>query len=72
MLNGCSNFQKLLKTIQAIFAFGLGRSYGDSCLNQNGTIIEMKRLNNLIEFNDETGLLTAEAGLSLGDIKKPS
>ena len=61
---------KTFEDDSSYLAYGLGRSYGDSCLNQNGTVIEMKRLNNLIEFNDETGILTAEAGLSLGDILK--
>jgi len=46
-------------------AYGLGRSYGDSCLLTGGTMIETRGLDRLISFNPETGLLVAEAGLSL-------
>ena len=46
-------------------AYGLGRSYGDSCLLGGGTMIETRGLDRLISFDSETGLLVAEAGLSL-------
>ena len=46
-------------------AYGLGRSYGDSCLLGGGTMIETRGLDRLISFDRETGLLVAEAGLSL-------
>jgi FAD/FMN-containing dehydrogenase len=46
-------------------AYGLGRSYGDSCLLGGGTMIETRGLDRLISFDPHTGLLVAEAGLSL-------
>jgi len=46
-------------------AFGLGRSYGDSCLLSGGTMIETAGLNRQISFDPETGVLVAEAGLTL-------
>jgi FAD/FMN-containing dehydrogenase len=46
-------------------AYGLGRSYGDSCLLGGGTMIETRGLDRLISFDSDTGLLAAEAGLSL-------
>jgi FAD/FMN-containing dehydrogenase len=46
-------------------AYGLGRSYGDSCLLGGGTMIETRGLDRLISFDSDTGLLVAEAGLSL-------
>ena len=45
--------------------FGLGRSYGDSCLLSGGTMIETAGLNRLISFDPETGVIIAEAGLTL-------
>lgn len=48
--------------------FGLGRSYGDSCLNENGVIIDTTGLNRFIEFDREYGVLRCEAGVSLADI----
>jgi len=47
---------------------GLGRSYGDSCLNEGGTLLLCTGLDRLIDFDAETGLLTCEAGVSLETI----
>ena len=49
--------------------YGLGRSYGDACVPvEHGRAILMQRLDRLIEFNPQTGLLVAEAGVSFADI----
>jgi FAD/FMN-containing dehydrogenase len=45
--------------------YGLGRSYGDSCLNDGGILIDTSQLERLIHFESERGILRAEAGLSL-------
>ena len=47
---------------------GFGRSYGDSCLNENGTLIDTTQLNHLISFDENTGILKAEAGIQFKDI----
>lgn len=44
---------------------GLRRSYGDSNLNPDGRIIDMTALDRVIAFDRETGVMRAEAGLSL-------
>lgn len=51
-------------------AFGLRRSYGDSCLNEHGSMIDMTGLNRFIHFDRQTGRLAAEAGASFDDILK--
>ncbi len=51
-----------------ILAYGLGRSYGDSCLNSEGDVIETTGMNKLISFDPDAGLLTAEAGISLDEV----
>lgn len=48
--------------------FGLGRSYGDSCLNDNATLIDTRRLDHFIAFDEENGELVCEAGVSLAAI----
>jgi len=45
--------------------YGLGRSYGDSCLNDGGVLIDTSHLSRLIHFDRERGILRAEAGLRL-------
>ena len=49
-------------------AVGMGRSYGDSCLLKDGNLVVTTGMNRLLEFNAETGVLTAEAGVTLAQI----
>jgi len=51
-------------------ARGLGRSYGDAALNSDHTVFLMERLNRLLDFDQKTGLLRAESGVTLRDIIK--
>ncbi|MBD3257969.1 FAD-binding protein [candidate division GN15 bacterium] len=53
---------------QSVLPFGLGRSYGDVCLNDRGCVIPTRWLNRYISFDRTTGLLRCEAGVSLADI----
>jgi decaprenylphospho-beta-D-ribofuranose 2-oxidase len=45
---------------------GLGRSYGDSALASR--VVQSKRLDRFLAFDETTGTLTCEAGVSLSDI----
>lgn len=47
-------------------ARGLGRSYGDSALASN--VIAMHHLDHFLSFDETTGILQCEAGISLADI----
>ncbi|HEY4233278.1 MAG TPA: FAD-binding oxidoreductase, partial [Lacipirellulaceae bacterium] len=47
---------------------GLGRSYGDAATLAGGTVVLGERLNRLLAFDEQTGLLTCEAGVSFADI----
>ncbi len=49
-------------------AYGLGRSYGDSCLLSDGVMIRTRGLNKMIRFDRETGVLRAEAGVTFSEI----
>jgi decaprenylphospho-beta-D-ribofuranose 2-oxidase len=49
-------------------ARGLGRSYGDPALNAGRRVIGMSRLDRYLAFDPESGVLTCEAGVSLGQI----
>lgn len=52
----------------SLLAYGNGRSYGDSCLNGNGILADMRAMNRILSFDAETGFLTAEAGVMLSDV----
>lgn len=49
-------------------AYGMGRSYGDSCLNKDGILIDSSRLNHIHVFDKTKGILRCEAGVSFDDI----
>jgi FAD/FMN-containing dehydrogenase len=51
-----------------ILAVGLGRSYGDSCLNSDGALLVMTSLRRVLHFDRAAGTLHAEAGVSLRDL----
>ena len=48
--------------------FGNGKSYGDSCHNDHGTLVDMRGSDGLVSFDPQTGLLVAEAGILLSEI----
>jgi FAD/FMN-containing dehydrogenase len=47
---------------------GLGRSYGDVCLLEHGTLLETQGMDRLLGFDPATGVLRCEAGISLQQI----
>lgn len=47
---------------------GNGRSYGDVCLDDGGTLLDARGLDRFIAFDPSTGILRCEAGVLLGDI----
>lgn len=51
-----------------LLAHGLGRSYGDSCLNEGGILVDMTGLDRFQTFDSATGVLRVEAGVRLAAI----
>lgn len=47
---------------------GNGRSYGDVCLDDGGTLLDARGLDRFIAFDPATGVLRCEAGVLLGAI----
>lgn len=54
--------------VGSVLPFGNGRSYGDSCLNENGELLLARALDRFISFDPETGELVCESGVLLADI----
>jgi FAD/FMN-containing dehydrogenase len=52
----------------SVLPFGNGRSYGDSCLNVGGALLQTRSLDRFISFDRETGVLACEAGVLLAEI----
>ena len=47
---------------------GLGRSYGDSCFGHDSLHLDGTGMGRILAWNDESGLITCEAGMSLDDL----
>jgi len=55
-------------TVGKLLPRGNGRSYGDSCLIPNGTLLHMRGVDRFISFDASTGRLCCEAGVTLAEI----
>lgn len=58
----------LPETEDTLLPYGRGRSYGDSCINESGSLVNISGLNHFIQFDSDTGLLRCEAGVTLEQI----
>lgn len=45
---------------------GSGYSYGDEILNEGGVILDLTRMNRVLDWNPETGRMTVEPGVTYG------
>jgi FAD/FMN-containing dehydrogenase len=52
----------------SVLPFACGRSYGDSCLNDHGTLLDVTGLDRFISFDESQGVLRCEAGVTLAEI----
>jgi len=53
-----------------MLAHGMGRSYGDVCINSGGELMLTQGLDRFIDFDATTGVLRAEAGVTFDEIIK--
>jgi FAD/FMN-containing dehydrogenase len=51
-----------------VLPYGNGRSYGDVCLNESGTLLKTRPLDRFIGFDAQTGIIECEAGVLLSEI----
>jgi FAD/FMN-containing dehydrogenase len=51
-----------------LLAHGNGRSYGDVCLTERGTLLLTRGLDRFIDFDPVQGVVRCEAGMTLGEI----
>jgi decaprenylphospho-beta-D-ribofuranose 2-oxidase len=64
------SLDELIKEVKSTNSFiprGQGRAYGDSALNDK-CVLSTVRLNRMIAFDDMTGVLTCESGVTIDDV----
>jgi len=69
-INDSSQIPALLQANHPGLAYGMGRSYGDVCLNPGEILWKTTKLDRFISFDDKTGILRCEAGVLLRDIQR--
>jgi len=52
----------------SVLPFAQGRSYGDTCLNNGGTLLDTAALSGIMDFDKQRGILRCEAGATLANI----
>lgn len=51
---------------------GAGRSYGDAAINSRGPVVDLSGLKAVHSLDEETGVVRAEAGVTIGDLWRVS
>jgi FAD/FMN-containing dehydrogenase len=59
---------KLETSSDSFLPYGNGRSYGDSCLNSSGVLVDSRSLDRFISFDTEQGILRCESGTTFESI----
>ncbi len=49
---------------------GSGRSYGDAALNAGGIVVDIRRMNRILDWNPESGIITLETGVTIEQLWK--
>jgi FAD/FMN-containing dehydrogenase len=57
---------------EPLLAYGMGRSYGDVCLNPEGPVLLTRGLRRFLAFDTKSGVLRCEAGCTLGEVAELS
>ncbi len=64
--------RQLVETVDnagpSVCMYGAGRSYGDDALNSSGATVITARLDRVLDFNEETGEIEVEPGVSIGSL----
>lgn len=63
-----SGLRRSSRELPSLLAYGNGRSYGDSCHNDAGALVGMRAQRSILAFDPTTGVIEAEAGVSLAEI----
>lgn len=59
---------RVLAELGSLICRGQGRSYGDAAISSQGWVMLTERLNRFLAFDNTTGILTAEGGVTLAEI----
>src|SRR5579872_2136208 len=58
-------FEVAKRSGRSVTLRGAGRSYGDASLGRENVVIDFTRMNRILEWNPETGVITCEPGVTI-------
>lgn len=58
-------FELARQTGRSVAFRGAGRSYGDASLNSENIVLDITRLNRILDWNPTTGIITVESGVTI-------
>lgn len=64
----CSAFEMARVSGRPIALRGAGRSYGDASLNSEGIVLDLTRMNRILEWDPVSGKITVEPGVTIQQI----
>lgn len=62
---GLATSSRAAEPADSILPFGAGRTYGDTCVNAGGGIVDTTGLDRILAFDAERGVVRCEAGVTL-------
>lgn len=63
-----AHIDRVVEAHHSALPYGNGRSYGDSCLAASDQVLHMRSLDRLIKADWTTGVIKAEAGITLAEL----
>ncbi len=65
-----SDIIEAVRSDQPVAVRGMGRSYGDQALLEGGLVLDITGFNRFLSFDEKTGILHAQSGVTLEEIIK--
>lgn len=59
---------KAKKSGKRISCRGAGRSYGDNTLNDDQIVLNVSQMNNILDWNADSGIITAQSGATIEEV----
>lgn len=56
------------RTGQTIAFRGGGRSYGDAAINTQGIVVSLRRMNRILDWNPDTGIIETQPGVTIENV----
>ena len=67
--NSVDDLKNIITNNSKFSSYGIGKSYGDVCLNNEGCLISINNLSKIIDLNVSEGIVNCQAGIILKNLQ---